>query len=129
MGNDVLVVSRICAGSRPLTPRQIAESVAVLGMNPMYATLAGGPPLHNNGGVRDVVFLCPPGFEEVVSDAAVRELASCVESSRSHGLVRLQTDTSDRELRTFPCATNALAVIAEVPRGDIEGEAKSLAEW
>lgn len=94
--------------------------------DPAQATLAGA--LHNNAAVRDVVFLCPPGFEEVVSDAAVRELPRCLESSRSYGLVRVHTDASDRELRAFPCATNAFAVIAEVPRADVDGEAKSLAE-
>jgi 16S rRNA G966 N2-methylase RsmD len=73
--------------------------------------------------VRDVVVLCPPGFEDIVAEAAVRELPRCVESMRSSGLVRVSTDASVQQLRTFPCATNVLAVISDVPRANIDREA------
>jgi 16S rRNA G966 N2-methylase RsmD len=76
--------------------------------------------------VHDVAVLCPPGFEDIVAEAAGRELPKCVESLRTGGFVRMRTDASVQQLRAFPCATNLFAVIAEVPRTDIEGEAKSL---
>lgn len=76
----------------------------------------------------DAVILCPPGFEEVVAEAAVRELPGCAESDRSSGFVRVRTLASVRELRGFRCATNVFAMIDEVPRTTIDTEAHRLAE-
>jgi len=76
----------------------------------------------------DVVLLCPPGFEELVGEAAARELLHGVELHRSSGLVRAQTEASVQQLRSWPCATNAFAVIVEVPRSNLEQEVRQLEE-
>lgn len=80
------------------------------------------------GSVRDVAVLCPPGFEDIVAEAAARELPNSVESLRTSGFVRVRTDASVQQLRAFPCATNMFAVIADVPRTGIDGEANSAME-
>lgn len=70
----------------------------------------------------DIVALCPPGLEEIVVEAAARELPRCVETVRKSGFVRVRTDATVQQLRAFPCATNLFEVIAEVPRSSIDRE-------
>lgn len=72
--------------------------------------------------------LCPAGFDDIVADAAARELPKSVESVRSSGFIRVRTDASPQQLRAFRCATNVFAVIDEVPRTTIDREAQRLRE-
>src|SRR5688572_10567016 len=76
----------------------------------------------------DAVVLCPPGFEDVVAEAAGRDLPRCVESMTAGGFVRLRTEASVQQLRAFPCATNVFAVLTEVPRTSVDHEAHGLRE-
>lgn len=88
----------------------------------------GRPQERNNGAVRpiDILILCPAGFEGIVAAAASRELPKFVEAARSGGLVRGSTVAPVRQLRAFACATNVFAVVDQVPRGAIDGEARAL---
>jgi len=74
----------------------------------------------------DVVVLCPPGFEDIVADAASRELPKADEPAVSGGFVRVHTIASVQQLRAFRCATNVFAVIQDAPRTSIDREVHSL---
>jgi 16S rRNA G966 N2-methylase RsmD len=87
------------------------------------------PTADDNGCVRpvDVVILCPAGFEAVVAGAARHDLPKFVEERRSSGFIRARTVAPVRQLREFPCATNAFAVIDEAPRSTVDYELRALA--
>jgi 16S rRNA G966 N2-methylase RsmD len=116
--------SHFCTVADTALPPMICSAVEVhIAVDPSRS--ATGARLRS---VRDVVVLCPPGFEELVSEFAERELDVFTPTATGRGLIRGSTEADLAALRTFPCATNAFVVLAEFPRTTAESEAGVLAE-
>lgn len=76
--------------------------------------------------MRELLMLCPPGFEELVSDSVSREFPTYVPLGAARGVLRGKTDADVERLRAFPCASNVFVVIAEAPRSTLVQEAGAL---
>lgn len=75
---------------------------------------------------REVVVLCPAGFEAVVSRCAVAELRGFRVSHCGSGFLRAHTPASVPELRAFRPATNVISVICSCQRRSLKLELAQL---
>jgi 16S rRNA G966 N2-methylase RsmD len=75
---------------------------------------------------RDVLLLCPAGFERIVSTAAARDLPGYRRIEVSPGYVRCRGSVAIETLTALPYATNAFDVVASVPRSDPSRELAAL---
>jgi 16S rRNA G966 N2-methylase RsmD len=71
---------------------------------------------------RDVLLLCPAGFERIVSGAAARDLTGYRRIEVSPGYVRCRGSATVKTLAALPYATNAFDVVASVPRSALSRE-------
>jgi predicted RNA methylase len=75
---------------------------------------------------RDVLLLCPAGFQHIVREAVAQDLPSFRDVETSSGYVRCRLSTTIKALAALPYATNALDVIVSVDRSDLRREMSAL---
>ncbi len=75
---------------------------------------------------REVLLLCPAGFEGIVSSAAARELPGYRRVEVSPGYVRCRVSAAPKTLAALPYATNAFEVVGSVPRSGLSRELGAL---